>query len=145
MNRLLANSACEGVIYRFALLLDDPAARVRIGELFTDDGVLEIPSTGRRVVGRSQITQYFGAFPSDLVSRRICTNVIVDATSSDRAQATSYFTTFKLFGHPGPGTAPPPPTQIGLYEDEFRRVSGVWLIATRLVTVTFAADTPSVA
>jgi hypothetical protein len=145
MKGLSASSACERAIYRFALLLDDPTTRAAIGELFTDEGVLEIPSTSRRVEGRGPITRYFAGFPSDLVSRRVCSNVIVDVIDPQHAHATSYFTTFKLFGSPGPGTPPPPPTQIGLYEDDFRRVGGDWLISKRRVIVTFAADTPSAA
>jgi hypothetical protein len=132
---------CERVIYRAALYLDDPGRRREVADLFTEDGVIEVPSTGKRVAGRAAIADYFGAFSPKLVSRRLSTNVLVEV-DGERADATSYFAAFNLLGAGGPGMMPPPISQVGVYRDAFALEDGRWKIARRVVDVTYAEAVP---
>ncbi len=62
-------------------------------------------------------------------------------TSASTAEATTYFTTYRVDGHTG-GTVPPrPPVQVGHYEDVFRRTDGRWLLARRTLFLAFAGPT----
>ena len=139
--RLLAERACERLLLEFVRRLDlgSPA---EVAALFTDDGVWEWPAGGRRVQGRDELSRYFGSRPADRLSRRLCTNALVTVTSADHAEATSYFTTYRVDGWTGRVQPPPPPTQVGHYEDVFRRVDGVWLLASRTTVLAFGGATP---
>jgi hypothetical protein len=143
MERLLAERACERLILDFVHRLDlgDPAS---VAELFTEDGVWEWPppGDGRRFAGRDALRTYFASRPADRLSRRIMSNVRVTPTSPDTAQATSYFTTYRVDGHTGAMVPPGPPVQVGHYEDVFRRVDGDWLLASRTLLLPFGGDTP---
>ena len=119
--------------------LGDPA---EVATLFTEDGAWEWPAGGRRVQGRAELARYFGARPADRLSRRLCTNVLVTVLSPDAAAATSYFTTYRVDGWTGEIQPPPAPTQVGHYEDVFRRVGGVWLLASRTTVLAFGGPTP---
>ncbi|MFE2143090.1 nuclear transport factor 2 family protein [Streptomyces sp. NPDC059456] len=140
-DRLIAERACERLIVRFVHELDlgDPA---EVAGLFTEDGVWEWALGDRRVQGREALRAYFGARPADRLSRRICTNVLVSLTSASTASATTYFTTYRVDGHTGDGYAAPRiPTQVGHYEDAFRKVDGRWLLSRRSLFLAFAGPT----
>ena len=139
--RLLAERACERLLVEFVSRLDlgDPA---EVAALFTEDGVWEWPVGGRRVQGRDDLARYFGSRPADRLSRRLCTNVLVTVRSPDDATATSYFATYRVDGWAGELAPPPAPTQVGHYEDVFRRVDGVWLLASRTTVLAFGGPTP---
>ena len=79
---------------------------------------------------------------ADRLSRRLCTNVLVTVRSPDEAAATSYFATYRVDGWAGQLQPPPPPTQVGHNEDVFRRVDGVWLLASRTTVLAFGGSTP---
>jgi hypothetical protein len=141
LERLLAERACERLLVEFVARLDlgDPAD---VAALFTEDGVWEWPAGGRRVQGRDDLARYFGSRPADRLSRRLCTNVLVTVRSPDEAQATSYFTTYRVDGWAGELQPPPTPTQVGHYRDVFHRVDGVWLLASRTTVLAFGGPTP---
>ncbi|WP_093636896.1 nuclear transport factor 2 family protein [Streptomyces sp. 2224.1] len=140
MERLLVERACERLIVDFVRRLDlgDPAS---VADLFTPDGVWEWPHGDRRVQGRAALRDYFGARPADRLSRRMCTNILVTVTSSATATATTYFATYRVDGHQEGMVPSRPPTQVGHYEDTFRKVDGVWLLATRTTFLPFAGPT----
>ncbi|CAM5244393.1 hypothetical protein GCM10010329_43920 [Streptomyces spiroverticillatus] len=141
LDDLLAERACERLILDFVHRLDlgDPGSAA---DLFTPDGVWEWAEGDRTVRGRDALRAYFGARPADRLSRRVTTNVRVTRTSATTATATSYFTTYRVDGHTGVGMVPPrPPTQVGYYEDAFRRVDGQWLLDRRGTFLTFAGPT----
>ena len=145
LQQLLAERACERLILDFVHRLDlgEPAS---VAELFTEDGVWEWPSPGdgRRSEGREALRKYFGARPADKLSRRTMSNIRVTVTSADTAEATSYFTTYRIEGWTDGMVPAGPPVQVGHYEDTFRRVDGQWLLASRVLHLPFGGPTPHV-
>ncbi|MFG2527444.1 nuclear transport factor 2 family protein [Streptomyces sp. NPDC048516] len=140
MECLLTERACERLIVDFVRRLDlgDPGS---VADLFTPDGVWEWPHGDRRVQGRDALRSYFGSRPEDRLSRRMCTNILVTATSSTTATATTYFATYRVDGYQEGMVPPRPPAQVGHYEDTFRKVDGGWLLATRTTFLPFAGPT----
>ena len=141
--RLSAERACERLLLEFVRRLD-LGVPADVAELFTEDGVWEWPAGGRRVQGREELARYFGSRPADRLSRRLCTNILVTVRSAEDAEATSYFTTYRVDGWTGELRPPPAPTQVGHYEDAFRRVDGRWLLASRTTFLAFGGPTPRV-
>lgn len=142
--RLLAERACERLLVEFVRRLD-LGVPAEVAALFTENGVWEWPAGGRRVQGREELARYFGSRPADRLSRRLCTNVLVTVRSPDEATATSYFATYRVDGWAGGLQPSPAPTQVGHYEDVFRRVGGVWLLASRTTVLAFGGPTPRAA
>lgn len=145
LQQLLAERACERLILDFVHRLDlgEPAS---VAELFTEDGRWEWPppGDGRRSEGREALRRYFGARPADKLSRRVMSNIRVTVTSTDTAEATSYFTTYRIEGWTGGMVPAGPPVQVGHYEDTFRRVDGRWLLASRTLRLPFGGPSPHV-
>lgn len=145
IDRLLAEHACERLILEFMRRLDlgQPSS---VGELFTEDGVWEWPHDGRRVQGRAALGDYFGSRPADRLSRRMCTNILVDVVSAETAVATTYFATYRVDGYTE-GTMIPArlPVNVGHYEDTFRNVDGAWLLAHRTLVLPFGGPTEQLA
>ncbi|WP_261717316.1 nuclear transport factor 2 family protein [Streptomyces sp. FZ201] len=136
---LLAERSCERLVLELVRRLDlgDPRT---VCDLFTPDGVWEWPYDGRRIEGREALRAYFGSRPADRLSRRMCTNILVTVDSPDTASATTYFATYRVDGYTEGAPIPPRlPANIGHYEDTFRKVDGVWLIATRTLVLPFGA------
>ncbi|MGW7103847.1 nuclear transport factor 2 family protein [Streptomyces sp. NPDC054838] len=140
MERLIAERACERLIIEFVRQLDlgDPSS---VADLFTPDGMWEWPAGDRRISGREALRVYFDGRPADRLSRRMCTNILVNVTSPDTAAATTYFATYRVDGYSEGMVPPRPPTQVGHYEDTFRKVDGIWLLATRTLFLSFAGPT----
>lgn len=69
------------------------------------------------------------------------TNVLVTAASPTTATATSYFATHRVDGYAGGMVPAGPPTQVGNYEDTFRKVDGAWLLASRTLFLPFGGPT----
>ncbi|MDX6315768.1 MAG: hypothetical protein QOF44_5232, partial [Streptomyces sp.] len=72
---------------------------------------------------------------------RMCTNVLVDVDSATTATATSYFATYRVDGYTGGMLPPQLPTNVGHYEDAFRKVEGEWLLARRVTCLPFGTET----
>ncbi|MGC0332288.1 hypothetical protein RKD23_005278 [Streptomyces sp. SAI-170] len=144
LEHLLAERACERLVLDFVHRLDlgEPAS---VAELFTEDGTWEWPEGERRVEGREALRGYFGSRPADRLSRRLMANVLVTVTSPDTAEATSYFTTYRVDGHTGGMVPAGPPVQVGHYEDTFRRTGDGWLLSSRTLFLPFAGPTPQAA
>ncbi|WP_406054346.1 nuclear transport factor 2 family protein [Streptomyces sp. NBC_01077] len=140
MERLIAERACERLIIEFVHQLDlgDPSS---VADLFTPDGIWEWPAGDRRIAGREALRDYFDGRPADRLSRRMCTNILVTVTSPDTAAATTYFATYRVDGYSEGMVPPRPPTQVGHYEDTFRKVDGIWLLANRTLFLSFAGPT----
>lgn len=145
IDRLLAEHACQRLILDFMRRLDlgRPSS---VAELFTEDGVWEWPDGGRRVQGRAALGDYFGSRPADRLSRRMCTNILVDVESASVAVATTYFATYRVDGYTE-GTMIPArlPVNVGHYEDTFRLVDGSWLLARRKLVLPFGGPTEQLA
>ncbi|MEV6015657.1 MULTISPECIES: nuclear transport factor 2 family protein [unclassified Streptomyces] len=140
LDRLLAERACERIVVEFVHMLDlgDPGD---VADLFTDAGVWEWAEGDRRIEGREALRSYFAGRPADRLSRRICTNILVTVTSESTATATTYFTTYRVDGHTGGFVPPRAPTQVGHYEDTFRKVEDRWLLDSRSLYLAFAGPT----
>ncbi|MGW5449082.1 nuclear transport factor 2 family protein [Streptomyces asiaticus] len=141
IDRLLAERAIERLILEFIHRLDlgQPSS---VAELFIPDGVWEWSYDGRRVEGRDALRDYFGSRPADRLSRRMCTNILVTVDSAFSATATTYFATYRVDGYTE-GTLIPPrlPANVGHYEDTFRKVDGIWLLAKRSLILPFGGAT----
>jgi SnoaL-like domain len=141
LSRLLAERACERLVLELVHRLDlgEPGT---VAELFTPDGVWQWPYDGRRAQGREAIRAYFGSRPADRLSRRMCSNILITVDSPDRASGTTYFATYRVDGYTGGSIVPPrPPTNMGHYEDTFRRIDGTWLLDTRTLVLPFGGPT----
>ncbi|MYR38032.1 nuclear transport factor 2 family protein [Streptomyces sp. SID4944] len=140
---LTAERACERLLVTFIHELDlgEPG---RVAELFTLDGVGEWPEGHRRIEGWDALRVYFSARPADRLSRHICTNILVTLTSGSTATATTYFTTYRVDGHTGGMVPPRPPTQVGHYEDTFRKADGRWILGRRVLFLAFGGPTEHV-
>ncbi|MFI1198241.1 nuclear transport factor 2 family protein [Streptomyces sp. NPDC020883] len=140
MDRLLAERACERLILDFVHRLDlgDPGS---VAELFTEDGIWQWPHDDRRIVGREALREYFGSRPADRLSRRLMTNILVSVTSATTATAVSYLTTYRVDGYVDGLVPPQLPANVGHYEDTFRKVDGIWLLATRSTHLAFGGAT----
>ncbi|MEK2488280.1 nuclear transport factor 2 family protein [Kitasatospora purpeofusca] len=140
IDRMLAERACERIIVDFIHRLDlgEPSS---VAELFTPDGVWHWPHGDRRIEGREALSTYFGSRPSDRLSRRLMTNILVTIESATEARAVSYLTTYRVDGYIGGIIETRLPANVGHYEDTFRNIDGSWLLATRTVFIPFGADT----
>ncbi|WP_328955588.1 nuclear transport factor 2 family protein [Kitasatospora purpeofusca] len=140
IDQMLAERACERIIVDFIHRLDlgEPSS---VAELFTPDGIWYWPHGDRRIEGREALSAYFASRPSDRLSRRLMTNILVTVESATRARAVSYLTTYRVDGYAGGMIEPRLPANVGHYEDTFRNIDGSWLLATRTVFLPFGADT----
>ncbi|MFB6779324.1 nuclear transport factor 2 family protein [Streptomyces sp. NPDC056352] len=141
---LLAERACGRLVIEFVRRLDlgEPGT---VAELFTPDGTWEWPVGGRRVEGREALRAYFDGRPADRLSRRMCTNILVTVDSATSASSTTYFATYRVDGRGDGLPLPRLPANVGHYEDTFRKVDGVWLIASRTTFLAFGGATERVA
>lgn len=140
LERLLAERECERLIIDFVHRLDlgEPGS---VAELFTPDGVWEWPHGERRIEGREALRHYFASRPSDRLSRRLMTNILVTVTSETEASAISYLTTYRVDGYTGGMVEPRLPVNVGHYEDTFRKTGGTWLLARRVTHLAFGGGT----
>ena len=140
VERMLAERACERIIVDFVQRLDlgEPGS---VAELFTSDGVWYWPFGDRRIEGREALRAYFASRPADRLSRRLMTNILVTVESEATARAISYLTTFRVDGYSGGMVESRLPSNVGHYEDVFRKVDGAWLLAGRTVFLPFGRGT----
>ncbi|MFI1839124.1 nuclear transport factor 2 family protein [Streptomyces olivaceoviridis] len=140
VERMLAERACERIIVDFIHRLDlgEPSS---VAELFTPDGVWHWPFGDRRIEGREALRAYFASRPADRLSRRLMTNILVTVESEATARAVSYLTTYRVDGYSGGMIEPRLPTNVGHYEDVFRKIDGAWFLASRTVFLPFGGET----
>ncbi|MEV4440162.1 nuclear transport factor 2 family protein [Streptomyces sp. NPDC049577] len=102
------------------LALGDPGSAA---DLFTPDGTWAWAAGDRRIAGREALRDHFGGRPTDRLSRRMCTNILVTVASPETATATTYFATYRVDG-PSEDMVPPRlPAQVGHYHVPVRRRS----------------------
>ena len=141
LERLLAERACERLVYRYAQLLDLGRAE-KVPELFVDDGVWELP--GRiRFAGRAELD---AGIPTRLTApgrtaRHLCMNVVIDVLGPDEAVGTSYMVNYRYDDPSGvPADVAPTgdPVYIGEYRDRFVRTEDGWRFHQRRTELAFA-------
>jgi uncharacterized protein (TIGR02246 family) len=132
MRRLVAERACERLIYQYARFVDSGEA-ARIADLFSADGVWTA-ADGRSMDGQDQIRAAFSARQAltRRLSRHVITNVLIDVHNDTEATGTAYLVNYRHDGagdtveKPGPARHP---KFVGDYHLEFRCVDGEWRIA----------------
>ena len=137
--RLVAERACERLSFDFARLADEGRHSLLAG-LFTVDAEFAIP--GLHLQGRDAIHAFFVGREAltDLRTRHVCSNVVVDLLSTTEAAGHLGITLYRRRGAadrsvPVPETRP---AVVGTYRDRYARVDGRWLIASRVQEVAFA-------
>jgi uncharacterized protein (TIGR02246 family) len=132
LTRLLAERACERLIYAYARFVDSGEAG-RVADLFTEDGVWT-GADGRSMNGREQVRAAFLGRQAltRRLSRHVMTNVQIDVHSETEASGIAYLINYR---HDGPGQTvekPGParhPKFVGDYHLTFRNVDDQWRIA----------------
>lgn len=129
--------ACE----RVALLASnfmDACEFERMVELFTEDCEFVRPSTFPTglLKGRHGILELAKKRPNDLVSRHVCSNIVVSVISERKAVAHSYFLHFAGRRAPQALNAALPIENtlrsVGEYDDQFELTPAGWRIAKRV-------------
>lgn len=133
LDRLIAEHACERLIYEYAWHIDSGAAAL-VADLFTDDGEW-LGADGRGMQGIEKIREAFTGRQAltRRKSRHVMTNVRVDYDGANGAVATAYLVDFRHDDSRETSTGPAPadhPKFVGDYEFTFRRASQGWRIAT---------------
>lgn len=101
----------------------------KISSLFTADA--EFVVRNQPIVGRDAIHEFYRArSETELTSRHVVTNVLVDAASVTEAEVISTITLYREIG----GTTP---VLVGDYHDVVRLDDGVWRFARRRLEITF--------
>ena len=138
VDRMVIESACRDLVYRYAALVDDGHAQ-EVPDLFTEDGLWTAPGTEMR--GRAELAEGFAhrARRTERVSRHVCTNFHLSAVSTEEATGSVYLT---LYRHDRDDDATDllpeaQPVLVGVYRDRFARSGSDWLIAERRLEVDF--------
>lgn len=144
LEALVAERDCEKLTYRYCRFADGGEAS-RLAGLFTEDGVFATPDLELR--GRPAIAETFARREAlaDLRTLHLCTNIDVELLSRSAARGWVNLCLFRRWREPGsPGPVPvTTPALVASYEDEYERVGGRWLFASRVQHVAFADPTDS--
>ncbi len=123
------DKAIRELISRYCFLVD----RVRDRDadaftaMFTEDGVWNSASLGRRIEGRKQLRDFIvEVYGNDAVFRHLIANTII-SIDGDRATAHSYVHVSNL------ATGTPVCFMIAFYDDELVKQNGKWLFKVRNV------------
>jgi hypothetical protein len=129
LDALLIERACSKLIADYAYFADH-GPREAFAALFTDEGVLSLPTGEAR--GRAAIAA--NGLPPGLVSQHSMSNIRVQVLSADAAEGTSYLTLY-MARRPDPSrpgeTKIAAPTNVGVYTDRYVRTPEGWRIASR--------------
>ncbi len=142
LERLLAERACERLIYEYARRIDSGEGAA-IAELFTADAIWE---GDIRLEGSGEIGAWFArrAALTRRTSRHVCANVVVDVLGPDEAVARCLLVNYRHDRREDDAEAPAParlPKYMGDIHDRFRRTPDGWRFDERRVTVVFLRAT----
>jgi hypothetical protein len=136
--RSSAEYECERLVYRYTHLVDFGRGSELPG-LFTEDGVFD--NGDLRLEGSGQLMRAFAAreAATDLRTRHVCTNVLIDVLSETTASGVVYLTLYRAWAPAGrPTVELRGPGLVGSYHDTYRLVDGIgWRIASRIVQAPF--------
>jgi ketosteroid isomerase-like protein len=139
--RVLIVDACRALIHRYAYL-NDARDFDQLAELFTDDAVFYRPSApDDAIIGRDAILKSLMARPPNTITFHLCTDVLVDVESPQRARARSRILllsgTLAADGnHPDPTTLKP--LLPGTFRDELVLTASGWKFSRRIGRVWLA-------
>lgn len=139
LEMLVAERECARLTHRYCRFADRGEAS-RLAELFTEDGRFEVP--GMVLRGREQIARTFARREAltDLQTLHLCTNLDVEVLDGSTAHGWVNLCLFRRWRDEG-STEPVPmttPSLVASYDDEYTRVEGRWLLASRVQRVVFA-------
>jgi uncharacterized protein (TIGR02246 family) len=132
LQRLLIERECERLIVAYTHINDLEGGK-GIADLFTEDGVLEVPGLVRR--GRAELEEAVAQRPKGMFMRHISTNAAVTVIDEDNAEAVSYLVAYVDRTPGGEPRAMAAPTVAGQYYDRFVRTERGWRIAHRRTEV----------
>lgn len=116
---------------------DDGYDADRLAAQFTDDAVWDGGRTFGRVEGRAAIHRHFaGAGDRITIARHQVMNPIVEIDGDDPDRATGHWLLFQPCTNAGPD-GEQAVWLAATYADTYRRVDGVWLIASTTIEVAF--------
>jgi ketosteroid isomerase-like protein len=133
LDQILAERACERLVYEYAWFVDSGEAS-RVADLFTDDGEW-LAADGRGMRGQDEIREMFTGREGlrRRRSRHVMTNVRIDLEGADRAAGTAYLLNYRHDADGDEAADPAPadhPKFVGDYHLTFRRTADGWRIAT---------------
>ena len=126
--------ACRGLVHRYAYLNDERDFEA-IAAMFTTDGVLYRPSApDKPIQGRAAILAALQTRPATTATFHLCTDVLVEVVTAERATARSRI--LMLSGERAPGATVPDATTVkaplpGTFEDELVLTAEGWKFASR--------------
>lgn len=121
------DKAIRELISRYCFLIDRVTEQDAdaFAAMFTEDGVWNSATIGKRVEGRSQLRDFISqVYSGDAIYRHLIANTII-AVSGDRATARSYVHVSNL------ATGTPVCFMIAFYDDELVKQNGTWLFKVR--------------
>lgn len=136
IEQLNIERACEKLSIDYARHVDF-AEYDSVADLFTVDALLD---AGTPLEGRESIRKAMFKRSPKLRSRHILTNISIEVIDDSLAKGISYLS---LYRHIGEESLTKDvieldgPAAIGHYIDEFHRVTGVWQIHSRVLSMTF--------
>lgn len=125
--RLDIQHACERLINEFGRLVDDGHPD-RVGELFSEDGVLQ--RAGAVATGRDEIAASIAPVAAGTARMHLYCNVSVDVESKVTATAQYYYLAYKL--PTDPISEDIAPSVIGRIVDRFKLTGEGWRISRRV-------------
>lgn len=136
---LLSQIAIERLIAEYTYLLDHGATE-RLHEFFTEDGTLEVGSSGC-IMGRDAIRAFYAKRSTTRTTRHLSSNLRLTFIDADHARGVRGLTYYAAEGPPPhPASAP-----FGMsdYEEVFvRGADGAWRFAARKPTPIFGFRFP---
>lgn len=132
--RLLVVEACRQLVHRYAYL-NDERDFVAIAAMFTEDGLLYRPSAPDKALqGRAAILAALQTRPTATATFHVCTDVLVEVLSAQRATVRSRI--LMLSGERTAGAIVPDATTVkaplpGTFEDELVLTAEGWKFASR--------------
>lgn len=132
--QLLALEACRNLIHRYAYL-NDERDFAAIAEMFTEGGVLYRPSApDKPIQGRAAILAALQTRPATTATFHVCTDVLIEVLSANRATARSRILMLsgeRAAGATVPDAATVKPPLPGTFEDELVLTAEGWKFASR--------------
>jgi hypothetical protein len=129
---------CESLIHAFCFFIDHGQAE-KVVELFADDGVFE--RLGHALRGHAEISAAMAARSPRVITRHVCSNIMLEAQAPARMTGVTYF---ELFRHDRGGAAEaqaPAPSElleaVGEYHDAFEKTAQGWRFTHRVALAVF--------
>lgn len=143
LDRIIAERACERLVYEYAWLVDSGAAG-QVADLFTENGEW-LGADGRGMRGNDEIRQAFTGRQgiTRRQSRHVMTNVRIDHDGGDRAVGTAYLVNYRHDASGDVAARPAPadhPKFVGDYHLAFRRTPTGWRIETLRFDLAFLRE-----